>query len=62
MLHQPFLFLRQLWQLFEVSQILEFLRYAETLLYFERKIWGFEATYSAKAPLIFASKRLANLI
>ena len=27
MLHQTFLFLRQLWQLFEVSQILEFLRY-----------------------------------
>ena len=27
MLHQTFLFLGQLWQLFEVSQILEFLRY-----------------------------------
>ena len=27
MLYQPFLFLGQLWQLFEVSQILEFLRY-----------------------------------
>ena len=27
MLHQNFLFLRQLWQLFEVSKILEFLRY-----------------------------------
>ena len=27
MLHQIFLFLGQLWQLFEVSQILEFLRY-----------------------------------
>ena len=26
MLHQTFLFLGQLWQLFEVSQILEFLR------------------------------------
>ena len=26
MLHQPFVFLGQLWQLFEVSQILEFLR------------------------------------
>ena len=26
-LHQTFLFLGQLWQLFEVSQILEFLRY-----------------------------------
>ena len=31
MLHQTFLFLGQLWQLFEVSQILEFLRY---LLYY----------------------------
>ena len=29
MLHQTFLFLGHLWQLFEVSQILEFLRYAE---------------------------------
>ena len=28
MLHQTFLFLGQLWQLFEVSQSLEFLRYA----------------------------------
>ena len=28
MLHQTFPFLGQLWQLFEVSQILEFLRYA----------------------------------
>ena len=27
MLHQTFLFLGQLWQLFEVSQILEFLRH-----------------------------------
>ena len=27
MLHQTFLLLGQLWQLFEVSQILEFLRY-----------------------------------
>ena len=27
MLHQTFLFLGQLWQFFEVSQILEFLRY-----------------------------------
>ena len=27
MLQQTFLFLGQLWQLFEVSQILEFLRY-----------------------------------
>ena len=32
MLHQTFLFLGQLWQLFEVSQILEFLRYADILL------------------------------
>ena len=31
MLHQNFLFLRQLWQLFEVSQILEFLRYTVLL-------------------------------
>ena len=31
MLHQTFLFLGQLWQLFEVSQILEFLRYGEEL-------------------------------
>ena len=30
MLHQTFLFLGQLWQLFEVSQILEFLRYCYT--------------------------------
>ena len=28
MLHQTFVFLGQLWQLFEMSQILEFLRYA----------------------------------
>ena len=32
MLHQTFLFLGQLWQLFEVSQILEFLRYILTCL------------------------------
>ena len=31
MLHQTFLFLGQLWQLFEVSQILEFLRYKWSL-------------------------------
>ena len=31
MLHQTFLSLGQLWQLFEVSQILEFLRYTQTL-------------------------------
>ena len=30
MLHQTFLLLGQLWQLFEVSQILEFLRYRES--------------------------------
>ena len=30
MLHQTFLFLGQLWQLFEVSQILDFLRYIDT--------------------------------
>ena len=30
MLHQTFLFLGQLWQLFEVSQILEFLRLPQT--------------------------------
>ena len=30
MLHQTFLFLGQVWQLFEVSQILEFLRYFES--------------------------------
>ena len=29
MLHQTFLFLGQLWQLFDVSQILEFLRYTK---------------------------------
>ena len=29
MLHQTFLFLGELWQLFEVSQILEFLRYVQ---------------------------------
>ena len=33
MLHQTFLFLGQLWQLFEVSQILEFLRYQLVKLY-----------------------------
>ena len=32
MLHQTFLFLGQLWQLFEVSQILEFLRYYRKIL------------------------------
>ena len=32
MLHQTFLFLGQLWQLFEVSQILEFLRYFDLKL------------------------------
>ena len=32
MLHQTFLFLGQLWQLYEVSQILEFLRYIINLL------------------------------
>ena len=32
MLHQTFLFLGQLWQLFEVSQILEFLRYFDLTL------------------------------
>ena len=34
MLHQTFLFLEQLWQLFEVSQILEFLRYTSHVVYF----------------------------
>ena len=33
MLHQTFLFLGQLWQLFEVSQILEFLRYSQRNTY-----------------------------
>ena len=33
MLHQTFLFLGQLWQLFEVSQILEFLRYVALNVY-----------------------------
>ena len=39
MLHQTFLFLGQLWQLFEASQILEFLRYSlePALTVFERK-------------------------
>ena len=32
MLHETFLFLGQLWQLFEVSQILEFLRYLDCYL------------------------------
>ena len=32
MLHLTFLFLGQLWQLFEVSQILEFLRYARKFI------------------------------
>ena len=31
MFHQTFLFLGQLWQLFEVSQILEFLRYCTVI-------------------------------
>ena len=35
MLHQIFLFLGQLWQLFEVSQILEFLRYQVALQAFQ---------------------------
>ena len=34
MLHQTFLFLGQLWQLFEVSQILEFLRYLKVICRF----------------------------
>ena len=33
MLHQTFLFLGQLWQLFEVSQILEFLRYLQNYIF-----------------------------
>ena len=33
MLHQTFLFLGQLWQLFEVSQILEFLGYLAIIWY-----------------------------
>ena len=36
MLHQTFLFLGQLWQLFEVSQILEFLRYF--MIYYTSKL------------------------
>ena len=36
MLHQTFLFLGQLWQLFEVSQILEFLRYIHLFSYKRR--------------------------
>ena len=32
MLHLTFLFLEQLWQLFEVSQILEFLRYSADII------------------------------
>ena len=35
MLHQTFLFLGQLWQLFEVSQILEFLRYITAYFLFQ---------------------------
>ena len=35
MLHQTFLFLGQLWQLFEVSQILEFLRYIQSWSFLE---------------------------
>ena len=35
MLHQTFLFLGQFWQLFEVSQILEFLRYLFILICFD---------------------------
>ena len=37
MLHQTFLFSGQLWQLFEVSQILEFLRYYILLFVFSIK-------------------------
>ena len=38
MLHQTFLFLGQVWQLFEVSQILEFLRYYEFYIKLLRKM------------------------
>ena len=42
MLHQTFLFLGQLWQLFEVSQILEFLRYVS----------GYTVIFSTLSPLL----------
>ena len=46
MLHQTFLFLGRLWQLFEVSQILEFLRYiSET----EKTVCLFERRYVIKS-------------
>ena len=41
MLHQTFLFLGQLWQLFEVSQILEFLRYSAFLVGKHHLDWGY---------------------
>ena len=46
MLHQTFLFLGQLWQLFEVSQILEFLRYSRSGL----KVKYPKQFISAKCP------------
>ena len=41
MLHQTFQFLGQLWQLFKVSQILEFLRYSAFLVGKHRLDWGY---------------------
>ena len=42
MLHQTFLLLGQLWQLFEVSQILEFLRYFRNESFSHPVIWKYQ--------------------
>ena len=49
MLHQTFLFLRQVWQLFDVSQILEFLRYIpETFQILEQIVYANSAEQNQK--------------
>ena len=52
MLHQTFLFLGQLWQLFEVSQILEFLRYyffRKWLSFVNRQFWQYMIAWTMHA-------------
>ena len=50
MLHHTFLFLGQLWQMFEVSQILEFLRYMYHAPDTRKDIEGYSSQWPVMAP------------
>ena len=63
MLHQTFLFLGQLWQLFEVSQILEFLRYSIHI--YEATLIGadFSTLYTLNSnPVLYNARLPGHLI